>query len=45
MNYLIYQLVIKKQLKEELKKFHFNKKINISDKIPDYIDRKKQKFR
>jgi hypothetical protein len=35
----------KEVVERELKKFHFNKKNNISDKIPDYIDRKKQKFR
>jgi len=33
----------KEVVERELK--NFNKKINISDKIQNYIDRKKQKFR
>ncbi len=33
----------KEAVERELK--NFNKKINISDKIQNYIDRKKQKFR
>ena len=30
----------KEVVERELKKYHFNKKINISDKIQNYIDRK-----